>query len=109
MARRSSRSGQRFCLSVVFLPISILTVLLSEEIVTIVYARGAFDAESVRICAQALRGYALMFVPLVFREVYSRFQYGHQDSKLPLDTRASACHKSSVKVLRFARVTAFWA
>ena len=67
-------------LSVVFLPITILTVLLSEEIVTIVYARGAFDAESVRICAQALRGYALMFVPLVFREVYSRFQYGHQDS-----------------------------
>ena len=71
-------------LSVVFLPITILTVLLSEEIVTIVYARGAFDAESVRICAQALRGYALMFVPLVFREVYSRFQYGHQDSKRPM-------------------------
>ena len=37
-----------------------------------------------RICAQALRGYALMFVPLVFREVYSRFQYGHQDSKRPM-------------------------
>ena len=71
-------------LSVIFLPITILTVLLSEEIVTIVYARGAFDAESVRICAQALRGYALMFVPLVFREVYSRFQYGHQDSKRPM-------------------------
>ena len=71
-------------LSVVFLPITILTVLLSEEIVTIAYARGAFDAESVRICTQALRGYALMFVPLVFREVYSRFQYGHQDSKRPM-------------------------
>ncbi len=28
-------------LSVIFLPITILTVLLSEEIVTIVYARGA--------------------------------------------------------------------
>ena len=71
-------------LSVIFLPISILTVLLSEDIVTIVYARGAFDAESVRVCAQALRGYALMFVPLIFREVYSRFQYGYQDSKRPM-------------------------
>lgn len=71
-------------LSVIFPPISILTVLLSEDIVTIVYARGAFDAESVRICAQALRGYALMFPPLVFREVYSRFLYGHRDSKRPM-------------------------
>lgn len=71
-------------LSVIFLPISILTVLLSEEIVTIVYARGAFDAESVHICAQALRGYALGFVPMVFQEVYGRFQYGHQDSKHPM-------------------------
>lgn len=71
-------------LSVVFLPITILTVLLSEDIVTIVYARGAFDAESVRICARALRGYALMFVPMVFQEVYGRFQYGYQDSKHPM-------------------------
>lgn len=71
-------------LSVIFLPISILTVLLSEEIVTIVYARGAFDAESVRVCAQALRGYALMFAPMIFQEVYSRFLYGFQDSKRPI-------------------------
>ena len=71
-------------LSVIFLPITILTVLLSEDIVTIVYARGAFDAESVRICARALRGYALMFVPMVFQEVYGRFQYGYQDSKHPM-------------------------
>ena len=70
-------------LSVIFLPISILTVLLSEEIVTIVYARGAFDAESVRVCAQALRGYALMFAPMIFQEVYSRFLDGFQDSKRP--------------------------
>ena len=71
-------------LSVTFLPISILTVLLSEEIVTIVYARGAFDAESVRVCAQALRGYALMFAPMIFQEVYSRCLYGFQDSKKPM-------------------------
>ena len=71
-------------LSVTFFPISILTVLLSEEIVTIVYARGVFDAESVRVCAQALRGYALMFVPMIFQEVYSRFLYGFQDSKKPM-------------------------
>ena len=68
----------------VFLPVCLLTIFYAEEVVSIVYARGAFDAESVRICAQALRGYALMFPPLVFREVYSRFLYGHRDSKRPM-------------------------
>lgn len=67
-----------------FFPVCLLTCLCAEDIVTIIYARGAFDAESVRICAMALRGYALMFVPLVVREVYSRYLYGHQDSKRPM-------------------------
>lgn len=71
-------------LSLVFLPVSILTVLCAEDIVTIVFARGAFGAESVENCAQALRGYGLMFVPLVFREVFSRFIYGYEDSKTPM-------------------------
>lgn len=71
-------------LLVAFAPVSLLTGLCAEEIVTIVYARGAFDAESVRVCAQALRGYALMFAPMIFQEVYSRFLYGFQDSKKPM-------------------------
>lgn len=71
-------------LQTVFLPVCLLTILCAEEIVTVIYARGAFSAESVQICAQALRGYAFMFPPLVFREVYSRFLYGHRDSKRPM-------------------------
>lgn len=68
----------------VFLPVSIITVICADDIVTVVYARGAFDAESAAICAKALRGYGLMFVPLVLREVYSRFIYGYQDSRRPM-------------------------
>ena len=67
-----------------FLPVSLLTILCAEDIVTVVYARGAFGAESVQICALSLRGYAFMFLPLIFREVYSRYLYGHQDSKRPM-------------------------
>ena len=33
--------------------------------------------------AQALMGYSLSFIPLALREVYSRVQYGYQDSKHP--------------------------
>lgn len=71
-------------LLIAFLPVSLLTILCAEDIVTVVYARGAFGAESVRICALSLRGYAFMFPPLVLREVYSRYLYGHQDSKRPM-------------------------
>ena len=71
-------------LILLFLPISILTVLCAKDIVTIVFARGAFGAESVRTAALALAGYAFSFVPLVLREVYSRFQYGYKDSRRPM-------------------------
>ena len=71
-------------LLVAFVPVSLLTCLCAEDIVTIIYARGAFDAESVRVCAQALRGYALMFVPMIFQEVYSRFLYGYRDARRPM-------------------------
>ena len=68
----------------VFLPVSVLTALCAKDIVTVVYGRGAFDEESLRVCAQALFGYALMFPPLVLREVYSRYLYGYQDSRHPM-------------------------
>ena len=71
-------------LQTAFLPVCLLTVLCAEEIVTIVYAHGAFGGRSVQLCVRALRGYALMFPPIVIREVYSRFLYGHQDSKRPM-------------------------
>lgn len=71
-------------LLVAFVPVSLLTCLCAEDIITIVYARGAFDAESVRVCAQALRGYALMFAPMIFQEVYSRFLYGYRDARRPM-------------------------
>ncbi|MBE6970674.1 MAG: hypothetical protein E7446_00970 [Ruminococcaceae bacterium] len=71
-------------LVMVFLPISVLTVICAEDIVTIVYGHGAFTRENVRIAAAALSGYAVMFAPLVLSELFSRFQYGYQNSKTPM-------------------------
>ena len=67
-----------------FLPGSILTVLCAKDIVTIAFGRGAFGADSVAITARALMGYGLMFVPLAFRELFSRFQYSYQDTRRPM-------------------------
>lgn len=71
-------------LIMVFLPISIVSVMMSEEIVTIAFARGAFGSNAVKQASSALKGYAFTFIPLVLREVYSRIQYGYQDSRSPM-------------------------
>lgn len=68
----------------VLLPIFILAVLNAEDIVTIVYARGAFDQVAVDNSTRALMGYVCMFVPLVFRELFSRMQYAYQESIRPM-------------------------
>lgn len=81
-ARLSVRSASLLVLA--FLPVSILTVLCAEDIVTVVFARGAFGPESVRQTAAALRGYGFMFVPLALRDLFSRFQYGYKDTRRPM-------------------------
>lgn len=70
-------------LSVLFMPISITFVICSQEIVSIVFGHGAFDTSAVTSASLALKGYSIMFVPVVFREIYSRYQYAFQDSKSP--------------------------
>lgn len=70
-------------LSLVFLPINLLAVYCAQDIVTIVYGRGMFDAQAVESAAQALQGYGFLFLPLILREVYTRFQYGYQDTRRP--------------------------
>lgn len=68
----------------VFLPISALTVLCAEDIVSVAFGRGAFGADSVHLTARALAGYGFTFAPLVLKELYSRFQYGYQDTRRPM-------------------------
>lgn len=70
-------------LILVFFPVSLLTCLCARDIVSIAFARGAFDASAVDAASQALRGYSFLFVPLVLREVFTRFQYGYQETRRP--------------------------
>ena len=71
-------------ISTLLLPISILTMMNSYDIVTIVFARGEFGADAVRRCSLALTGYGLIFIPYAMREIFSRFQYAYGDSKRPM-------------------------
>lgn len=71
-------------LSLLLLPISILTILCAEDIVSIAFGRGAFGQESIQATAMALRGYALGFTPLAMRETFARFHYGFEDTRHPM-------------------------
>lgn len=66
------------------IPISILTLMNSHDIVMIVFGRGKFDSNAVRSCSSALMGYGCLFIPYALREIFSRFQYAYGDSKRPM-------------------------
>lgn len=68
----------------IVLPVFIITICNSVDIVTIVFGRGKFDDNAIHACSYALIGYGIMFVPYVIRELFSRFQYGYGDSKHPM-------------------------
>lgn len=68
----------------VLLPVMILTIVNSKEIVTIVYGRGAFDSLAIENASNALRGYGFVFVFYAVRELFTRLQYSYQDSRMPM-------------------------
>lgn len=68
----------------VLLPVMILTIINSKEIVTIVYGRGAFDSIAIDNTSHALQGYGFVFVSYAVRELFTRLQYSYQDSRLPM-------------------------
>ncbi len=68
----------------ILIPISIVSVTNANEIVTIVFGRGAFDENAVGNSTYALMGYGCIFIPYVLRELFTRLQYSYQDSKRPV-------------------------
>ena len=71
-------------MSIAFLPITILTIICSKDIVSIVFGRGSFNSENVAVAALALSGYAIAFVPSVIRGLHGQIQYSYQNSKAPM-------------------------
>lgn len=76
---------QSVCLLIsIFLPVSMITVLCAQDIVSIVFGRGAFDARAVQSAAYALSGYGFLFIPYALKSVFSQLQYGCKDTKRPM-------------------------
>lgn len=67
-------------------PITIITIMCAQEVVTIVFNRGNFDKNSVVMTTAALIGYAVGFISAGVRDIASRGLYAFKDTKGPMIT-----------------------
>lgn len=81
----AARLLQSLCgLTGLLVPVSLLTTLRAQDIVSAVYARGSFKQTAVAYTGAALAGYGLMFIGSGVREVLNRAFYARQDTRTPM-------------------------
>lgn len=66
------------------LPIICLFYIFSEDITSIVYGRGAFGIEAIKLTSNALKCYTLGLVFMGIRELLTRYYYAFGDTKRPM-------------------------
>lgn len=71
-------------LTLLLMPISIISFVCAEEIIELIYGRGSFDEIAVKNTAIVLRGYAIGFIPLGIRSILMKVHYAFGDSKRPM-------------------------
>lgn len=77
------RRGISF-LSLLLVPITVITVMFSIDIVTIVFQRGAFGSSATALTSIALAGYSIGFLFYGVRELLARSFYSMGDTKTPM-------------------------
>jgi putative peptidoglycan lipid II flippase len=71
-------------LGILLLPVMGVFIVMAEPIVTVLFQRGAFDAESVRITSIALIAYSFLLLPFAMRDIITRAFYSLQDTWTPV-------------------------
>ncbi len=66
---------------ILLIPVTILTICFSNEIVEIAFQRGAFGSDSARRVATLLKFYAIGFIPTLINNVYSQVFYAYGKNK----------------------------
>lgn len=68
----------------IVLPIMIVFLVQSEEIIRIIYGRGQFGEESVKMTSSAMRFYSLGMIWFALQEIFNKAFYSVMDSKTPV-------------------------
>ena len=71
-------------MTLVLLPISVVTVFNAKEIVKLVYERGKFSPDATAIVGGVLLFYAINFVPVMIQGVYNQALYAFGDTFRPM-------------------------
>ena len=71
-------------LTLVLAPVTVLTVLCSDDIVSVLYLRGSFGESARAATSTVVATYAIGFVPTAIRSVLTKAHYAFQDSRAPM-------------------------
>ncbi len=71
-------------ISLMVIPISIVTIFCADHLVSFVFERGKFNSESVFVTSQALIGYAIGFVPRIVMVVAKRPFFAIENTRIPM-------------------------
>jgi len=70
----------------IMIPVTLVTCLTADSIVSIAFERGQFDGTSVGMVTAALIGYAIGFTIMGVRDIVIRGLYSFKDTKRPMIT-----------------------
>lgn len=71
-------------MTLILIPITIVTVFNANEIVKIVYERGKFSSDATALVSGVLLFYALNFVPVMIQGIYNQAFYAFGDTMKPM-------------------------
>lgn len=71
-------------LTIVLVPLTLIVVVCSNDIVGILFLRGQFSSEMALATAGVVSGYALGFLPTAFRSILVKAHYAFMDTKTPM-------------------------
>lgn len=81
---QSSVADSLLMTAIFVIPVSVGCMLLATPIVSILFTRGAFDENALRLTSQALFAYSIGMLPLGLREIFQKVLYAMEDTKSPL-------------------------
>ncbi|MBQ8669972.1 MAG: murein biosynthesis integral membrane protein MurJ, partial [Oscillospiraceae bacterium] len=80
--KRTTRTGMGM-VTLIVLPMSAALIFFAEPIIRILFERGAFGADAVRLTAESLAFYSIGLIFYSYRDVLSNVFYSMQDTRIP--------------------------
>ena len=71
-------------MTMVLIPITVVSIVCGKDIVRIVYERGSFSNNDTVLVANVLAVYALNFIPAMIQSIYNQILYANNDTKTPM-------------------------